>query len=642
MKNKLKTLSFPFTLKEADPAEPDDTAEPEDGGRGLPDDQPERTLAASDKGSGIFAGYASTWDPDLYDDVIMPGAFADTLAAQYPDGGAKIPIHWQHKEGSPFDVIGETISAIEDDKGLYIEARLDLDTDEGARAYQLLQRGLIHQMSIGFLIEECSYVTDKDSGDWDWDHRQIHKVKLFEISLVQVAGNQSAEIIEVRSANTDAARKDGPTHPAAKTATRVEENTHTSGSGSLRNGKDSDTMDMASQLAAKKQAAATLVAKGADRLTDADYAQLKAINEDIKEIEGNLEAFKQAADSINKVATHTRKEQPMRAKSLGDLYIKGLESKGMSVLDTKHTGFRSAEFKAADTTHQTDETTGGGEGYAPLTTQVDQQGVFAYQRPLTIAALFDQGTMNGSAITYPVYGALEGGAGTVKQGAKKPQLHLPAPEWVTDTLHEIAAYWKISDDMADDVPYVVSEINSHATYDLQLVEETQLLSGDGADTNLTGLLNRSIQTMGKDDDTDADRIFKAFTKVSEATGFPVDAIVINPTDYQAIRLSKDSNGQYYGGGPFNGGEVTVPLWGVNTIVTPAVAAGTVVVGAFKQGGTVFRKGGLVVESSNSNEDDFIYDKIAFRVKERVTLQVKYPKAFVKVTLGAKPTAGKTE
>ena len=75
----------------------------------------------------------------------------------------------------------------------------------------------------------------------------------------------------------------------------------------------------------------------------------------------------------------------MRAKSLGDLYIKGLESKGMSVLDTKHTGFRSAEFKAADTTHQTDETTGGGEGYAPLTTQVDQQGVFAYQRPLTIA-----------------------------------------------------------------------------------------------------------------------------------------------------------------------------------------------------------------------------------------------------------------
>lgn len=427
MKNKLKTLSFPFTLKEADPAEPDDTAEPEDGGRGLPDDQPERTLAASDKGSGIFAGYASTWDPDLYDDVIMPGAFADTLAAQYPDGGAKIPIHWQHKEGSPFDVIGETISAIEDDKGLYIEARLDLDTDEGARAYQLLQRGLIHQMSIGFLIEECSYVTDKDSGDWDWDHRQIHKVKLFEISLVQVAGNQSAEIIEVRSANTDAARKDGPTHPAAKTATRVEENTHTSGSGSLRNGKDSDTMDMASQLAAKKQAAATLVAKGADRLTDADYAQLKAINEDIKEIEGNLEAFKQAADSINKVATHTRKEQPMRAKSLGDLYIKGLESKGMSVLDTKHTGFRSAEFKAADTTHQTDETTGGGEGYAPLTTQVDQQGVFAYQRPLTIAALFDQGTMNGSAITYPVYGALEGGAGTVKQGAKKPQLHLPAP-----------------------------------------------------------------------------------------------------------------------------------------------------------------------------------------------------------------------
>ena len=72
MKNKLKTLSFPFTLKEADPAEP------EDGDVDPPADQPEPTPEASDKGSGIFAGYASTWDPDLYDDVIMPGAFADT------------------------------------------------------------------------------------------------------------------------------------------------------------------------------------------------------------------------------------------------------------------------------------------------------------------------------------------------------------------------------------------------------------------------------------------------------------------------------------------------------------------------------------------------------------------------------------
>ena len=31
------------------------------------------------QGEGVFSGYASTWDKDLYDDVIVKGAFAGTL-----------------------------------------------------------------------------------------------------------------------------------------------------------------------------------------------------------------------------------------------------------------------------------------------------------------------------------------------------------------------------------------------------------------------------------------------------------------------------------------------------------------------------------------------------------------------------------
>lgn len=116
-------------------------------------------------------------------------------------------------------------------------------------------------------------------------------------------------------------------------------------------------------------------------------------------------------------------------------------------------------------------------------------------------------------------------------------------------------------------------------------------------------------------------------------------MVINPADYQAIRLSKDANGQYFGGGFFagqygNGGILqNPPLWGLRTVVTEAMTKGTVLVGAFKAGGTIYRKGGLTVESTNSHENDFTNDKITFRVKERLALQVKYPKAFVKVSLG---------
>lgn len=149
------------------------------------------------QGEGVFSGYASTWDKDLYDDVIVKGAFAGTLEKDYDGTGAGIPIHWQHKDDKPTDIIGETLSAVEDEHGLLVTARLDLDLPEGKRAYELLQRGLIHQMSIGFLAEETAFVQDGKSA-WD-GYREIRQVKLFEISLVQVAANQGAEVLEVKS-----------------------------------------------------------------------------------------------------------------------------------------------------------------------------------------------------------------------------------------------------------------------------------------------------------------------------------------------------------------------------------------------------------------------------------------------------------
>ena len=156
-----------------------------------------KELKANDSsGGGVFSGYASTWEKDLYDDVVVKGAFAQTLSADFKAGGAGIPIHWQHKDGSPNDVIGETLSAVEDEHGLLITAKL---IAEGKRAYDLLKRGLIHQMSIGFLAEKTAWVKNEEAkSPWD-GYREIRQLKLFEISLVQVAANQGAEVLEVKA-----------------------------------------------------------------------------------------------------------------------------------------------------------------------------------------------------------------------------------------------------------------------------------------------------------------------------------------------------------------------------------------------------------------------------------------------------------
>lgn len=396
-------------------------------------------------------------------------------------------------------------------------------------------------------------------------------------------------------------------------------------------------MNIVEQLAAEKKAALAITDKGMENITEDEQKELKAHYEEAKKLSDRIHLFKSVNDDLDKLGEQP-KQAPMKAKTLGDLYVQELAAKGLTVLETKTHPFQTSEFKAA-----TDpQMVGGPDGaYGPYVTDIDQQGVWGTEYALTVASLFSAGSISGNSIKYPVYGALEGGAKTVKEGAQKPQLHLPDPTWIVDSLTEVAAYWKISDDMAEDYPYVVSEIQQHASYNLQLQEELQLLSGAGANADLKGILNRGIQTIAKGADADPDRIFHATTLINTATGFPADAIVINPADYEALRLSKDGNQQYYGGGFFSGqygqgGVLQNPaLWGLRTVVTPSVTAGTVLVGAFKAGGMVFRKGGLRVESTNSNENDFTNDKVTFRVKERLGLQVKYPQAFVSVALGLK-------
>lgn len=396
-------------------------------------------------------------------------------------------------------------------------------------------------------------------------------------------------------------------------------------------------MSIRDRIAAEKKAAQAILAKGEENVTDEELAELKSHKEEIERLEARAELFKGATDLMSSEAKKAQTKGEPFARGIGEFYVRSVQDAGISVLDTKKTPFETEEFKAATDTNAT----GGADGaYKPLLTEVDQQGVFPYQRPLTVADLFSQGTMTGNAVTYPVYGKLEGGPGMVAEGGEKPQSHFPDPEWKTDTLKEVAVWWKITDDMAEDLPYVASEIQDQNDYAMQIKEEDQLLNGDGTGSNVNGLLAREgVQEIGDDDERSvADRIFHAKTMINKATGHNADALVISPDDYETLRLSKDANGQYYGGGfflPAYGGTGQLVIqetpWGLKTVVTPAAADGESVVGAFKAGGKVLRKGGRRVASTNSHEDDFTNDKITFRIKERMTLQVKYPADFVKVS-----------
>jgi HK97 family phage major capsid protein len=298
--------------------------------------------------------------------------------------------------------------------------------------------------------------------------------------------------------------------------------------------------------------------------------------------------------------------------------------------------FLAPEWKAATDT----QVTGGASGaLGPLLTEVTHEIVRGYRRPL-ITGLFGTGTISGQAITYWVEGAQEGAPAAVAENAAKPQIHFVNPTPVTEALTKLAEWISVSDEMNQDLEFLVSEINTRLIYALQLLEETQVLSGSGTAPNLKGLLNRTgIQTEKAADNTDnAQALFRAITKVQIAEGYGPDAVVINPADYQNLRLLRDGNGQYYGGGFFQGqygaGGVLEqpPLWGLRTVVSPAVAPLTAIVGAFGTAATLYRKGGIQIAATNSHGTDFISNRLTIRAEERIALAVRRPSAFVKVTL----------
>ena len=98
-----------------------------------------------------------------------------------------------------------------------------------------------------------------------------------------------------------------------------------------------------------------------------------------------------------------------------------------------------------------------------------------------------------------------------------------------------------------------------------------------------------------------------------------------------IENGTEANFIFYGP---SGSPVTVQpgIWGLNTIVTPNIAQGTVLVGAFRQGASVLTKAGdgTRVEVVTGDHDDRTNNRVTVIVEERLGLAVRYPGAFVKI------------
>ena len=143
------------------------------------------------KESGEFEGYGSTFggEPDAYGDVIAAGAYTDSLA-KHKAKGTMPKLFWQHNADEP---IGKWSDAKEDDHGLLMAGKLNMDVQRGREAYALLKAGDIDGLSIGYRIKE--YSVDTETGVWT-----LEKLDLVEVSIVSVGANENAVVQSVKAA----------------------------------------------------------------------------------------------------------------------------------------------------------------------------------------------------------------------------------------------------------------------------------------------------------------------------------------------------------------------------------------------------------------------------------------------------------
>jgi HK97 family phage major capsid protein len=317
-----------------------------------------------------------------------------------------------------------------------------------------------------------------------------------------------------------------------------------------------------------------------------------------------------------------------RQDSAGELLVK---SEAFQAMQQGRAKFARVELKAAIINAQ-------GQNQ-PLVADMRVPGIIANpNRILTIRDALPVGRTGSNLVQFTKENVFTDNAGPQVSGTSPDVFeNVNKPEsGITFTLANapvvtLAHFIPVSRQVLDDAPQLESYVNSRLTYGLKLEEEDQILNGNGLSGNISGLLtsgNNVVYNRAATGDTSIDALRKAITQAALAE-YPVDTIVINPADWEAIELTKATDGQYITANPMNA--MPAQLWGKRIVPTNSIAAGTFLVGAFMMGAQIWDRMDAAVQISYEDGDNFKKNMATLLAEERLALTVYRPAAFIKGT-----------
>jgi len=267
--------------------------------------------------------------------------------------------------------------------------------------------------------------------------------------------------------------------------------------------------------------------------------------------------------------------------------------------------------------------------------QPDFRGIIPYRvRQLTLLDLIPTGTTDSNSVEYVQVASIPFGAAETAELTAKPQVGFSTQD-ATAPVRTIAAWIKMARQAMDDQAGVVSIINALLPYEVRRRIENQILAGDGVGQNLKGILNTSGigAPAAVTGDNAADAVLRAMTVVQLSDRDP-NFVAMNPVTRQSLLLLRSNvggagTGEYLYGPP---GTLAAPtIWGLTITPSRVIDQKRPLVGD-SSGATILVREGVNVKTSDSDQDDFIKNRVTLLAETRLAFPVWYPTAFCEANI----------
>ena len=367
--------------------------------------------------------------------------------------------------------------------------------------------------------------------------------------------------------------------------------------------------------AALAKAEAEIAAKG--KMLDETKAEIANVIKSGTEAMDRLTAVEQLLAKVK-----DKFENPGKAQTLGQKFSADDRVKAALKEGQKFKG------RVSVTVNTVTSLTSGDGGAGDLIVPQRVPGIITpNNRTLRVRDLLPKGRTSSNSVEFVQESGFTNAAAVVAEGAQKPESSLSF-ELANAPVRTIAHWLRASKQILDDVPQLESYIDTRLRYGLALVEENELLAGDGTGQHILGLIPQATafdRSRLKVGDTRIDVVRRAMTQLRLAE-YSASAIIMHPTDWEEIELQKDANDDYIWANPR--GLLGPTLWGLPVLDSTSLSEGEFLVGAFNVAAQLWDREDANVEISTEDQDNFIKNLVTIRAEERVALTVYRPESFV--------------